>query len=440
MTRCRVITSPVLPVKEASSMKSKKWTKSLLAVLLATVMLGCTLISAAADPIPADEIDAIINTQTNPADVTSPFITVANQVRNSVVGVNNYGTTTSYGYGFGYGYPRSSREALAGTGSGVVITNYGHVLTNYHVIEDATRLTVTIANDESEHEAKVVGYDSDLDIAILLVPGLNLPAVPLGDSDQLQVGEWAIVIGNPLGEEFARTLTVGVVSALDREVTDTIYDRYGRRTSITNTMIQVDAAINSGNSGGGMFNVLGQLQGIPSRKYSASGYMTTTTIDNIGMCIPINVAKPLIEKVLQEYNTDDAAQKPADSQADANNPLVGKPRLGVTVASISSSQARGILPAGALVRTVDEGSPAAEGGVKPGDIIVEVDGVVTATSDAVIAQVQGHNEGDIMILKVYRDQGVADQINNATIDLTKVGNGEYIELTVILRVVDDRSL
>lgn len=419
-------------------MKSKKWTKSLLAVLLATVMLGCTLISAAADPIPAAEIDAIINTTTNPADVTSPFIGVANQVRNSVVGVNNYGTTSSYG--FGYGYPRSSRETLAGTGSGVVITNYGHVLTNFHVIEDSTRVTVTIANDESEHEAKVVGYDSDLDIAILHVPGLNLPAVPLGDSDQLQVGEWAIVIGNPLGEEFARTLTVGVVSALDREVTDTIYDRYGRRTSITNTMIQVDAAINSGNSGGGMFNVLGQLQGIPSRKYSASGYLTTTTIDNIGMCIPINVAKPLIEKVLQEYNDDESARKAANNNENIENPLQGKPRLGVTVSSIISSQARGLLPAGALVRSVDEGSPAAQGGVKPGDIIVEVNGVITASSDAVIAQVQGHNEGDAMKLKVYRDQGVADQINSATIDLTKVGDGEYIELTVILRVVDDRSL
>ncbi|MBR2053490.1 MAG: trypsin-like peptidase domain-containing protein [Clostridia bacterium] len=419
-------------------MKSKKWTKSLLAVLLATVMLGCTLISAAADPIPAAEIDAIINTTTNPADVTSPFISVANQVRNSVVGVNNYGTTSSYG--FGYGYPRSSRETLAGTGSGVVITNYGHVLTNFHVIEDSTRVTVTIANDESEHEAKVVGYDSDLDIAILHVPGLNLPAVPLGDSDQLQVGEWAIVIGNPLGEDFARTLTVGVVSALDREVTDTIYDRYGRRTSITNTMIQVDAAINSGNSGGGMFNVLGQLQGIPSRKYSASGYLTTTTIDNIGMCIPINVAKPLIEKVLQEYNDDESARKAANNNENIENPLQGKPRLGVTVSSIISSQARGLLPAGALVRTVDEGSPAAQGGVKPGDIIVEVNGVITASSDAVIAQVQGHNEGDTLKLKVYRDQGVADQINSATIDLTKVGDGEYIELTVILRVVDDRSL
>ena len=322
----------------------------------------------------------------------------------------------------------------------MVITNYGHVLTNFHVIEDSTRVTVTIANDESEHEAKVVGYDSDLDIAILHVPGLNLPAVPLGDSDQLQVGEWAIVIGNPLGEEFARTLTVGVVSALDREVTDTIYDRYGRRTSITNTMIQVDAAINSGNSGGGMFNVLGQLQGIPSRKYSASGYLTTTTIDNIGMCIPINVAKPLIEKVLQEYNDDESARKAANNNENIENPLQGKRRLGVTVSSIISSQARGLLPAGALVRTVDEGSPAAQGGVKPGDIIVEVNGVITASSDAVIAQVQGHNEGDTMKLKVYRDQGVADQINSATIDLTKVGDGEYIELTVILRVVDDRSL
>ena len=421
-------------------MKNKTHKRSLLAVLLATVMVSCVLFSAGADTIPAAEIDAIVNTTADAEKVTSPFITVANQVRNSVVGVNNYARASYYGYGYGYGYPGSSREALSGTGSGVVITNYGHVLTNYHVIEDATRLTVTLANDESEHEAKVVGYDSDLDIAILHVPGLNLPAVPLGDSDQLQVGEWAIVIGNPLGEEFARTLTVGVVSALDREVTDTIYDRYGRRTSITNTMIQVDAAINSGNSGGGMFNVLGQLQGIPSRKYSSSGYFSTTTIDNIGMCIPINVAKPLIEKVLREY--DDTSLPGGSSQADANvnSPLMDKPRLGVTIASISSSQARGVLPAGGLVRSVDEGSPAAEAGVKPGDIIVEVDGKITASSDAVIAQVQGHNEGDTLLLKVYRDQGVADQINNATIDLTKVGDGEYIELTVILRVVDDRSL
>ena len=259
----------------------------LLAVLVAVAMIGCTLMNAgAANVISEDEIKGIVGTSTDSSQVSSPFTEVANKVRNSVVGVNNYTTTTAYygyGYGFGFGYGNrqsEERENLSGTGSGVVISNYGHVLTNYHVVEGASRLTVTIANDESEHEAKVVGYDADLDIAILQVDNLNLPAVELGDSDQLQVGEWAIVIGNPLGEEFARTLTVGVVSALDREVTDTTLDRYGRRTSITNTMIQVDAAINSGNSGGGMFNVLGQLQGIPARKYSSSGY-STTTVDNI---------------------------------------------------------------------------------------------------------------------------------------------------------------
>ncbi len=426
-------------------MKNNPLLKGLLALLLVTVMVGCTLISAGADTIPSAEIDAIINTQTDPALVTSPFIQVANTVRNSVVGVNNYTISYSYygyGYGYGYGRPDSGRENLSGTGSGVVISNYGHVLTNYHVVEDASRVTITIANDESEHDAQVVGFDSDLDIAILLVPGLSLPAVPLGDSDQLQVGEWAIVIGNPLGEEFARTQTVGVVSALDREITDTIYDRYGRRTSITNTMIQVDAAINSGNSGGGMFNVLGQLQGIPSRKYSSNGLFTTASIDNIGMCIPINVAKPLIEQVLRDYNGS-AAPAPAEgdepTQSAANNPLLGKPRLGVTVTSITS-QAKGALPQGALVKEVDEGSPAAEGGLLPGDIIVEVDGEITASSDAVIGKVQGHNEGDEIALKVYRDPELAAQIDNPTISLIDVSDGEYLELKVILRVVDDRSM
>ena len=426
-------------------MKNNQMGKGLLAALLVTVLLSMTLLNAFADDgkISDSEINAIINTQTDASQVSSPFTQVAAAVRDSVVGVNNYGISYSYNYGYGYfGRPDSGRESLSGTGSGVVISNWGHVLTNYHVVEEASRLTVTIANDESEHEAQMVGYDKDLDIAILLVPGLKLPAVPLGDSDQLQVGEWAIVIGNPLGEEFARTLTVGVVSALDREVTDTIYDRYGRRTSITNTMIQVDAAINSGNSGGGMFNVLGQLQGIPSRKYSSSGYFSTTSIDNIGMCIPINVAKPLIEDVLRSY-TDTPAQEvsPEDGQtaANANSPLLGKPRLGVTVTTITS-QAVGVLPQGALIKEVEAGSPAAEGGLLPGDIIVEVDGEITSSSDAVISRVQGHSEGDEIKLKVFRDQGLADQINESVIDLKQIGEGEYVELTVVLRVIDNRAM
>ena len=295
----------------------------LLTVMIAVLMISVTVFHAGASSIPEDEINALVNTVTDPSLVTSPFIQVANQVRNSVVGVNNYTSTTYYSYGFGYGGRQSEdRESLTGTGSGVVISKYGHVLTNYHVVEDASRLTITIATDESEQEALLVGYDEELDLAVLHVQGLALEPVPLGDSDQLQVGEWAIVIGNPLGEEFARTLTVGVVSAIDRKVTDTTLDRYGRRTSITNSMIQVDAAINSGNSGGGMFNTLGQLQGVPARKYSSNGFYSAS-IENIGMCIPINVAKPLIEEVLRGYNGDAAAQK-AEKARKASLPLTAR--------------------------------------------------------------------------------------------------------------------
>ncbi|MDY3279251.1 MAG: trypsin-like peptidase domain-containing protein [Eubacteriales bacterium] len=421
----------------------------LLAVLVAVAMIGCTLMNAgAANVISEDEIKGIVGTSTDSSQVSSPFTEVANKVRNSVVGVNNYTTTTAYygyGYGFGFGYGNrqsEERESLSGTGSGVVISNYGHVLTNYHVVEGASRLTVTIANDESEHEAKVVGYDADLDIAILQVDNLNLPAVELGDSDQLQVGEWAIVIGNPLGEEFARTLTVGVVSALDREVTDTTLDRYGRRTSITNTMIQVDAAINSGNSGGGMFNVLGQLQGIPARKYSSSGY-STTTVDNIGMCIPINVAKPLIEQVLRDYDgTPVTSASSADNSSATENissPLHGKPRLGVTVTTITSA-AQSKLPMGAFVKAVDEGSPAAEGGIQKGDIIVEVDGTVVSTQTALTNKLKDYQEGDQIQVKVFRDEGLAAQADQSSIDLSQIGDGQYVDLTITLRVIDNQNM
>ena len=418
----------------------------ILAVVLAMVMIGTTVISAgaASNSISEEEINAIVNTTTDASQVTSPFIEVANQVRNSVVGVNNYTTTSSsyygYGYGFGYGYggrQQEPRETLSGTGSGVVISNYGHVLTNYHVIEGSTRVTVTTAKDESEHDAQVVGYDADLDVAVLLVPDLDLPAVPLGDSDQLQVGEYAIVIGNPLGEDFARTMTVGVVSALDRQVTDSSTDRYGRRTTITNTMIQVDAAINSGNSGGGMFNTLGQLQGIPARKYSSNG-LFSASIDNIGMCIPINVAKPLISEVLRDYNGNTTRTNSASngSSAPADSPLYGKPRLGVTVSTIQGATQYG-LPQGAFVKSVDENSPAAEGGIQAGDIIVEIDGTVVSSQLALTTQLGGYQEGDVISLKVYRDAELAAQAENDRLDLSNVGNGSYVDVTVTLRVVDD---
>jgi len=418
----------------------------ILAVLLAVAMIATTLITAGAatSTIPQSEIDAIVNTTTDASQVTSPFVQVAEKVRGSVVGVNNYTTRTSsyYGFGFGYGYgnrQQQSQEVKQGFGSGVVITSYGHILTNYHVIEDATRVTVTIDQDDQEHAATIVGYDSDLDIAVLYAPDIHLDPVPLGDSDQLQVGEWAIVIGNPLGENFARSMTVGIVSALDRQVQDRTYDRYGRRTTITNTMIQVDAAINSGNSGGGLFNTLGQLQGIPERKYTSGATMYQADVDNIGMCIPINVTKPLIEQVLKEYNPSETQSAAANDQKSAQGELlVGRPRLGVTVTSFMNSTS--VLPNGAVVKNVEANSPAEQAGIKVGDIIVECDGTIISSYTDLTAKIKDYNEGDTVKLKVWRDEGLASQIGQDSIDLSQVGEGEYIDLTVTLRVIDDQNM
>lgn len=411
----------------------------IVALVLSLVMIfAAATVSAGADTVVSeDEISAIVNTQTDQTLVTSPFTQVASQVRNSVVGINNYQTITSYyGYGFGYGSrQQQSVEQLAGTGSGVVVTKYGHVLTNYHVVEDATRLTVTVAGEEKEYAAVVVGFDADQDIAVLQVSNLKLPPVPLGDSDALQVGEWAIVIGNPLGEEFARTVTVGVVSALDRELEDTNYDRFGRRYTTTNTMIQVDAAINSGNSGGGMFNVLGQLQGIPARKYASNSFYSATTVDNIGFCIPVNVAKPLIEEVLRNYDGSDPAGE--SQQAADIDSMLSKPRLGVSVYSLSSTVTEK-LPMGSFVSEVEANSPAQEGGIRVGDVIVAVDDVTCSSSNALITKLQEYKEGDVITVKVYRAEGMEDFYDHQ--DLSKVGEGEYIDLTITLRVIENVTM
>ncbi len=442
----RRINNPrIQPYKGGKNMKKK--TVIFLVSLASICGLIFGLISAGADNsvISEEEIGAIVNTQTDTSLISSPFTEAVNQVRDSVVGINNYQTQSSsygYGYGFGFGfgddYGRQPTERLYGTGSGVVITSYGHVLTNYHVVEDASRITVTTSADSEEHEAVMLGYDASLDIAVLQVSGLNVKPAKLGDSDALQVGEWAIVIGNPLGEKFARTVTVGIVSAVDRQVTDTSYDRYYRRYTTTNTMIQVDAAINSGNSGGGMFNVLGQLMGIPARKYS-SNFFSETDVDNIGMCIPINVAKPLIEEVLRGNGGEAASASPAAGNADTNESMLSKPRLGVTVTTLSSS-ATVRLPLGAFVRDVDENGPAAEAGIRKGDVIVAVNGKTTTSSSALIGMLQGLKEGDVVTVKVYRAKGADEAIRDNTLDLSVIDpDGEYIDIQVTLRVIGNQS-
>ena len=359
---------------------------------------------------------------------TSPFTAAVAEVKDSVVGINNYQIVryANYGgwmWGPGRNYEVMEEEQLAGSGSGVVISTEGHILTNYHVVEDAVRLAVTVNGEE--HPAALIAVDETLDIAIVQVPGLGLEPVVLGDSDALQIADWAICIGNPLG--FTGTTTVGIISALNREVTGNATDAYGKRA--TNLMIQTDAAINSGNSGGGMFNVAGELIGIPSLKYSSSSYSGGASIEGIGMAIPINVAKPLIEDVL---NGKGNVQSTPSSQSITAS---GKPRIGVSVSNMNTNHyavAQGLLPNGAYISAVEEGSPAEKAGIQVADIVVEIDGNIISNTTQMTSYLQSKQAGDVVKMKVYRVDGGLNNVEGSDIP-----DGEYIDLEVKLEILDE---
>ena len=412
------------------------------ALALACVMIGSAMtqtltLPAAAETPQGGSVVTVVH--------TSPFTEAIAKVRDSVVGVSKYQTVTygGYGYGFGYGYgygyggrqqTPETREELAATGSGVVIGE-GFVLTNFHVVEDASSLKVTVTDDAgetTEYAATLVTYDEVLDAAILYAPECPLPPVALGDSDTLLVGDWAICIGNPLG--FAKTTTVGIVSALNRPIESQSYDKYGRRATISNAMIQVDAAINSGNSGGGMFSVTGELMGIPTLKYSGS-YYSGTTIEGIGMCIPVNAVKPMIDDVLSG-RIQPVAPEAEDEGSDVDSiNLSGKPRLGVSIADVnmSSRAARlGQIPDGVFITDVEAGSPAEAAGMEVGDIIVDVNGVVITSTSQLQGEIAKYAAGDTLAIKVYRAPGILDVSGNAD-----APDGDYVDLQVTLAVIDE---
>ena len=425
----------------------KKHFLGYVAIALACMMLGSAVTLTA---YPSAQAEGTTQTVIH----TSPFTEPVAKVRDSVVGVANYqivrysnrstspfddffgfpfggyGYSSPYGNGRGYDEDIQEQEVQAATGSGVVIGEKGIVLTNYHVVEDASSLKITVG--EEKYDATLLAWDENLDIAILQAPELTLKPVPLGNSDALMVGDWAICIGNPLGEQFSGTVTVGIVSALDRAVSSSTYDKYGRKETITNTMIQTDAAINSGNSGGGMFSVTGELMGIPTLKYTGSAY-SGATVEGIGMCIPINAAKPLIEDVLS--GKIQAVQPKQSTSTAADSTLAGKPRMGVTITGMNPNSyavSSGALPNGVYVKEVEENSPAAMGGMQPGDIIVDVDDTVITSTTQLTSIVGAKQAGDTLKIKVYRVPGLVDMQGNE-----EIPDGEYIDLEVVLAIVDE---
>lgn len=300
----------------------------------------------------------------------------------SVVGIesefNVPNPSGSYYYGFGGNMPSLS-EATS-TGTGVIITEDGYVVTNAHVIYDSQygsglseKISVLVSDGES-YDAEVIGYDTDCDIAVLKIDAKNLVPAEFGDSDILKLGEPVTAIGNPLGFDLMNTVTSGIVSGLNRQII--INDK-------EMTLLQTDAAINSGNSGGPLINKYGQVIGINSSKMSAS--YSETSIEGIGFAIPSNEVSKIVDD-LMEYGY-----------------VTGRPQLGINCQDVTDNVSQMYdLPLGVYVISVSEDSAAEKAGLETGDIITAVDGEEIRSYSELNAKKNLHEAGDEVELTYVR--------------------------------------
>nr|WP_297171792.1 trypsin-like peptidase domain-containing protein [uncultured Agathobaculum sp.] len=278
----------------------------------------------------------------------------------------------------------SSTASGQGSGSGVIMSADGYIITNEHVVADAQSVTVQLS-DGSQLDAEIIGTDEQTDLAIIKVESeQQLTAAEFGDSDDLSPGEYAYAIGSPGGVQFANTITGGRISAINRDVT--INDR-------VMTLIQTDASINPGNSGGALINKYGQVVGITSAKLSSSAF-SSTTIEGMGFAIPINTAKEIVDELI------------------ANGYVTGRPSIGISGFNVESMDGS---IAGVQVQTIDSRSSAASEGLRVGDVITAVDGTPTPTMDEVNAIKEDKQAGDRITLTVYRIS--TGQMLNITVTL-----------------------
>ena len=367
------------PVQEMKPVKTKKKRTGL---KIAALLLSCTLLGAAAGggvawwasrgsvgtsevaiaARPATEV--VIKTVDGQNAMTDAEVYAANV--NSVVSINVTGTA---GTNF-FGQPVQT----ASSGSGFVLTENGYIVTNYHVVESADTVKVTMYNGD-EYEAKYVGGDKNYDIAVIKVEAENLPAVTLGDSDNLNVGDHVLAIGNPLGE-LTFSMSGGMVSSVNRAI------------NVDGTpfnMIQTDASINSGNSGGPLFNQYGEVVGIVSAKYSSSG--SGASVEGLGFAIPMNDVFAMIQDIM------------------TNGYITNKPYLAISGGTMNeqmAAQYRYDITKGVFVYSVEEGGAAQKAGLKMGDVIVKIDDHdITSMEDMTVVKKQ-YAAGDTCTVTYYR--------------------------------------
>lgn len=301
---------------------------------------------------------------------------------NSTVGIQTSITSTNL---------LGQQTTSAASGSGFILTADGYIVTNYHVIQSADSVTVSTYNGAS-YSAKIVGYDESNDLAVLKIDATGLSPVVLGSSEKLNVGDTVLAIGNPLGE-LTFSLTTGVVSALDREVTFS--------GGAVMDLLQTDCAINSGNSGGALFNLYGEVIGITNAKYSGSS-SSGASIDNIAFAIPIDSVRSIVESIVEKgYYT--------------------KPAIGVTVTNVSKdSQQLGIR--GAWVTAVTKGGPAETAGVQANDVITAINGTDISDVSGLKRAMAKVKAGDELVLTLWRKgQSLTVTVVVAETRITNVG-------------------
>ena len=301
----------------------------------------------------------------------------ANKILPSIVGIKIEYTVNSTSI-----FGRSNSATATASGSGIIISEDGYILTNNHVvsssssesnsyyqISEATKVTVTLFNDETEYEAKIVGQDEQTDLAVIKIEKTGLTKAEFADSDDVKVGEFAMAVGNPVN--MTSTVTTGIISAVNRKITDSDGKTY--------TCIQTDAAINSGNSGGALVNGEGKVIGINTLKLSGTG------IEGIGFAIPINSTTDITSQLIQ-YSK------------------VKRPFIGISGIDLDESTAKKYnLVVGVYVKSVEDFSSAEKGGLKAGDVIIEADGKTIKSMDELNEIKNSHQIGDTMKLKINRD-------------------------------------
>ena len=404
----------------------------------AVAVTSATAPDRSAFPAAGEPEGGAFYTVANSVTPATDFTKAAESTINGVVSIKSFSTPRGYaqqggGQGFFgdpffeyfFGQPQQRqqpqqrekpREQQRGLGSGVIISKDGYIVTNNHVIDEAERLEVTL-NDNRPFDATVIGADPTTDLALIKIDATDLPVIPMGDSEQLKVGEWVLAVGNPFG--FTSTVTTGIVSAKSRSISGVSHSR----PMGIESYIQTDAAVNPGNSGGALVNLNGELIGINTAIYSQTGNYA-----GYSFAVPTSIVKKVVSD-LRQYGT------------------VQRAMLGVSISDLTAEIAREkditAVSKGVYVGAVSERSSAREAGIKEGDVIVSVNGVATDNSAQLQEQISKYRPGDKVKVEYIRDNkrhSVDIKLLNPQGNTSVTKAGDFADLGAAFKKVDAATL